>query len=141
MTIVSCLGSRPQRLLESAAPSPGEIRKLRLALGMAREPHVIVMDEPTNHMDLPSIECLEQALADCPCALVLVSHDKRFLDKLVRTRWHFSPAGRDMLCVNPGFVKTRLAFNDIRVCFKKDKGPSKMFGSGAPDPMAFALAP
>ncbi len=88
MTIVSCLGSRPRRLLESEYPSPGEVRKLLLALGMTREPHVIVMDEPTNHMDLPSIECLEAALAPCPCSLVLISHDHEFLGRLTRRRWH-----------------------------------------------------
>lgn len=90
MTIVSRLGSRPHRLLESTAPSPGETRKLLLALGMTRLPHIIIMDEPTNHMDLPSIECLEQALADCPCSLLLVSHDKHFLDHLTTIRWHLS---------------------------------------------------
>ena len=87
MTIVSRLGSMPQRLLESTEPSPGEFRKLLLALGMTYEPHIIIMDEPTNHLDLPSIECLEQALSDCPCCLVLVSHDKYFLDKLTEKRW------------------------------------------------------
>ncbi|MBN1155474.1 ABC-F family ATP-binding cassette domain-containing protein [candidate division KSB1 bacterium] len=87
MTIVSRLGSLPQRLLESAEPSPGEFRKLLLALGMTKEPHIIIMDEPTNHLDLPSIECLEAALGDCPCCLVLVSHDMYFLDKLTTTRW------------------------------------------------------
>ncbi|MCU0646239.1 MAG: ATP-binding cassette domain-containing protein, partial [bacterium] len=87
MTIVSRLGSRPERLLESAEPSPGEFRKLLLALGMTCEPQIIIMDEPTNHMDLPSIECLEQALAECPVALVLVSHDKYFLDKVTEIRW------------------------------------------------------
>lgn len=90
MTVVSCLGSRPQRLLESAEPSPGEIRKVLLATGIANVPHLIVMDEPTNHLDLPSIECLEQALADCPCGLFLVSHDRRFLAALTRKRWHIS---------------------------------------------------
>ncbi len=90
MTIISRLGSRPHRLLESTAPSPGETRKLLLALGMTRLPHIIVMDEPTNHMDLPSIECLEAALAECPCALLLVSHDQRFLDRLTTSRWHLS---------------------------------------------------
>jgi ATPase subunit of ABC transporter with duplicated ATPase domains len=90
MTIISRLGSRPRRLLESTAPSPGETRKLLLALGMTRLPHIIIMDEPTNHMDLPSIECLEAALAECPCALLLVSHDQRFLGKLTRTRWHLA---------------------------------------------------
>ncbi len=87
MTIISRLGSRPYRLLESAEPSPGEVRKLLLALGMTRQPHIIVMDEPTNHLDLPSIECLETALADCPCALLLGSHDRRFLQALVRQEW------------------------------------------------------
>jgi len=87
MTIVSRLGSLPQRVLESTEPSPGEFRKLLLALGMTYEPHIIIMDEPTNHMDLPSIECLEQALADCPCCLVLISHDKYFLNNLTEIRW------------------------------------------------------
>ena len=90
MTVVSCLGTRPHRLLESAAPSPGEIRKILLAIGIANVPHLIVMDEPTNHLDLPSIECLEQALAGCPCGLLLVSHDRRFLDALTHKRWHIS---------------------------------------------------
>ncbi len=91
MTIVSRLGSRPDRLLASDQPSPGETRKLLLALGMVRAPHIIIMDEPTNHMDLPSIEALETALADCPCSLLLVSHDRRFLDKLTRATWHIGP--------------------------------------------------
>jgi ATPase subunit of ABC transporter with duplicated ATPase domains len=90
MTIVSRLGSRPGRLLESMEPSPGEMRKLLLALGMTRRPHIIIMDEPTNHMDLPSIECLEEALEDCPCCLVLVSHDKRFLENLTQTQWQIT---------------------------------------------------
>ncbi len=94
MTIVSRLGSRPDRLLASDQPSPGETRKLLLALGMVHAPHIIVLDEPTNHMDLPSIEALETALADCPCALLLVSHDQRFLERLTRATWHID-ADRD----------------------------------------------
>ncbi|MBT8374590.1 MAG: ABC transporter ATP-binding protein, partial [Deltaproteobacteria bacterium] len=90
MTVVSCLGSRPHRLLESVTPSPGEIRKVLLATGIANVPHLIVMDEPTNHLDLPSIECLERALFDCPCGLFLVSHDRCFLDTLTHKRWHIS---------------------------------------------------
>ena len=88
MNVVSRLGSRPHRLLESSQLSPGEIRKLLLALGMARTPHFIVMDEPTNHLDLPSIEALENVLADCPCGLLLVSHDQRFLARVSATPWH-----------------------------------------------------
>jgi ATPase subunit of ABC transporter with duplicated ATPase domains len=88
MTIISRLGSRPQRLLSSSSPSPGETRKLLLALGMSRSPYLVIMDEPTNHLDLPSIECLEEALSDCPCGLLLVSHDLKLLERLTRTWWH-----------------------------------------------------
>ena len=55
-----------------------------------RTPEVLALDVLTNHLDLPSIECLERALADCPCGLLLVSHDRRFLDALTNKRWHIS---------------------------------------------------
>jgi macrolide transport system ATP-binding/permease protein len=90
LIIFSRLGSRPQRLLETEEPSPGEIRKILLASGIANTPHLIVMDEPTNHLDLPSIECLDEALADCPCGLLLVSHDRRFLDAVTHQRWYIT---------------------------------------------------
>ena len=87
LTIVSRLLSDPVRVMETALPSPGEARKLILARGLIRNPWLVVMDEPTNHLDLPSVECLESALADCPAALLLVSHDARFLDRLTDRRW------------------------------------------------------
>ena len=90
MTFVSCLGSNAHRLMETAEPSPGELRKLMLAVGMAEKPYLIIMDEPTNHLDLPSITCLESALNDCICSLLLVSHDLRFLQKLCQTRWEIT---------------------------------------------------
>ncbi len=62
-------------------------------MGVANEPHLIIMDEPTNHMDLPSIQCLEDALEDCPCGLLLVSHDLHFLRRLTRRRWDIAPSG------------------------------------------------
>jgi ATPase subunit of ABC transporter with duplicated ATPase domains len=93
MTVVSRLGSRPHRLLDSVEPSPGEIQKILLATGIASIPYLIVMDELTNHLDLPSIECLENALIGCPCGLFLVSHDQRFLDSIARQRWNISEDG------------------------------------------------
>ena len=87
MAVVRRLGSDPEALLNSALPSPGETRKLMLALGITRSPALIVLDEPTNHMDLVSVTALESALADCPCALLLVSHDAVFLDKIVVSHW------------------------------------------------------
>jgi macrolide transport system ATP-binding/permease protein len=93
MTVVSALGSRPERLLRNRDASPGELRKVLLALGVIHRPHLIVMDEPTNHLDLPAIECLEEALRDCPSGLLLVSHDLRFLSRIVDTRWHLRQEG------------------------------------------------
>jgi macrolide transport system ATP-binding/permease protein len=91
MALVRRLGSDPARLLQSREPSPGELRKLLLATCIDSEPHVVILDEPTNHLDLPSIECLENALESCAMALVMVSHDQRFLDRLARRRWHIRP--------------------------------------------------
>lgn len=93
MTVVSALGSRPERLLSSQDASPGELRKVLLALGVIRRPHLIVMDEPTNHLDLPAIQCLENALRKCPCGLLLVSHDIQFLARITSVRWHLEPKG------------------------------------------------
>lgn len=84
---VSRLGSSPAAVLASESLSPGEARKALLALGLACEPHLVVMDEPTNHLDLPSIECVEAALVALDAALLVVSHDARFLARVTRTRW------------------------------------------------------
>lgn len=88
MNVVASLGSVPERVLNAENCSPGEWRKLFFGLGVLREIRLIVMDEPTNHLDLPSIECLEAALSDCGCALLLVSHDKIFLNRLCTVHWH-----------------------------------------------------
>lgn len=90
MTIIRRLGSEPEHLLETTIPSPGEIRKLMLAEGIMKNPAMILMDEPTNHMDLPSIECVESALQECSCAQLLVSHDHDFLENIVHYYWEFN---------------------------------------------------
>ena len=55
----------------------GERTRLQLAVAASRPTAALVLDEPTNHIDLPAIEQLEQALAAYPGAVVLVSHDAR----------------------------------------------------------------
>ncbi|HMK88157.1 MAG TPA: ATP-binding cassette domain-containing protein, partial [Methylocystis sp.] len=68
--------------------SGGEARRAALARALAAEPDVLLLDEPTNHLDLPTILWLEEKLAGLRAALVLVSHDRRLLQKLTReTVW------------------------------------------------------
>ncbi len=84
------LGSAPEKLLQSALPSPGEIRKLLIAEAVFKEVSLIIMDEPTNHLDLPSIVLLEDALLESRASLFLISHDEIFLNKLINKEWHIS---------------------------------------------------
>jgi ABC transport system ATP-binding/permease protein len=68
--------------------SGGEARRAALARVLAPNPDILLLDEPTNHLDLPAIEWLEQGLAARRSALVLISHDRRFLETLSRaTVW------------------------------------------------------
>ncbi|WP_026790584.1 ABC-F family ATP-binding cassette domain-containing protein [Pleomorphomonas oryzae] len=69
----------------TASLSGGEIRRAALAHVLAPEPDILLLDEPTNHLDLPAIEWLESELKSMKSALVLISHDRRFLENLSRT--------------------------------------------------------
>jgi ATP-binding cassette subfamily F protein uup len=67
---------------DPAVLSGGETRRAALARVLAPEPTVLLLDEPTNHLDLPAIEWLEGELKSLRSALVLISHDRRFLENL-----------------------------------------------------------
>ncbi|WP_377639881.1 ABC-F family ATP-binding cassette domain-containing protein [Oryzobacter terrae] len=69
--------------------SPGERTRAAMALLQARGVNLLVLDEPTNHLDLPAIEQLEEALDSYDGALLLVSHDRRLLERVrLDQRWH-----------------------------------------------------
>ena len=73
---------------DPARLSGGEARRAALAAVLAPQPDILMLDEPTNHLDLPAIEWLEAELASFRGALVLISHDQRFLETLSRrTLW------------------------------------------------------
>ncbi|MBN9435479.1 ATP-binding cassette domain-containing protein [Bosea sp. (in: a-proteobacteria)] len=73
---------------DPASMSGGESRRAALARVLAPEPDILLLDEPTNHLDLPVIEWLEQELKSLRSAMVLISHDRRFLSSLSRaTIW------------------------------------------------------
>ena len=68
--------------------SGGEARRAALARVLAPSPDILLLDEPTNHLDLATIEWLESELDGRRSALVLISHDRRFLSNLSRsTAW------------------------------------------------------
>jgi ATP-binding cassette subfamily F protein uup len=76
------------------ALSGGERNRLLLARLFTRPANVLVLDEPTNDLDLETLELLEQQLVEWPGTLLLVSHDRRFLDNVVTSTLAFEGDGR-----------------------------------------------
>lgn len=65
--------------------SGGEIKRVALSEMLAREPDFLIMDEPTNHLDIEAIEFLEGYLKRSRCTLLMVTHDRYFLDRVCNT--------------------------------------------------------
>src|SRR5579863_9279864 len=70
---------------DPASLSGGEARRAALARALAPAPDILLLDEPTNHLDLPGIEWLERELAGMRSGIVLISHDRRLLDRFSRS--------------------------------------------------------
>src|SRR5262249_38592930 len=86
-TLLAKFGLRGEDALRAAGSlSPGERTRAVLALLQSRGANCLVLDEPTNHLDLEAIEQLEQALAGFPGTILLVTHDRRFLERVAPTR-------------------------------------------------------
>ena len=73
-------GIKEDRQLDNL--SGGETRKAALAKVLAPKPDILLLDEPTNHLDVETIEWLENELQSLKCAIILISHDRRFLENL-----------------------------------------------------------
>lgn len=65
-----------------ASLSGGQVKRIALAQILTREPELLILDEPTNHLDLEMIEWLERYLQRTPIALLMVTHDRYFLDRV-----------------------------------------------------------
>ncbi|MBW3096571.1 ABC-F family ATP-binding cassette domain-containing protein [Pseudohoeflea coraliihabitans] len=73
---------------DPARLSGGEARRAALARVMAPDPDILLLDEPTNHLDLPAIEWLEEEIRRMKGAVLVISHDRRFLARVSRaTVW------------------------------------------------------
>ena len=84
-SILDKLGIDPESTLNNA--SGGQKRRFALAESLVRNPTILLLDEPTNHLDLPSIQWLEEYLARLRGAVVMISHDRRFLENTSNTTW------------------------------------------------------
>jgi len=92
--------------------SGGERNRLLLARALAQPSNVMVLDEPTNDLDMETLDVLEDLLADYDGTLILVSHDRDFIDRLATSTIGLDGAGRavetpggwqDFVAQNPGF--------------------------------------
>ena len=85
--------SRRNACSHRSAPCPGERNRLLLARLFARPANLLVMDEPTNDLDVETLELLEELLMDYQGTLLLVSHDRAFLDNVVTRSLVFEGKG------------------------------------------------
>ena len=86
-TLLAKFGLRGDHIARAGSSlSPGERTRAHLAELQAREVNLLILDEPTNHLDLEAVEQLESALLDYEGTLVVVSHDRRFLERIAPTR-------------------------------------------------------
>ena len=73
--------------------SGGERRRLYLLRILMSSPNVLLLDEPTNDLDIPTLIALEEYLDDFAGALIVVSHDRYFLDRTIENVFRFEPSG------------------------------------------------
>jgi ATP-binding cassette, subfamily F, member 3 len=76
-----------------ASLSYGQRSRLMLALLVARQCNFLLLDEPLNHLDLPSQEAFETALAGFEGTILASAHDRYFIDRFAQVIWHFSSEG------------------------------------------------
>ncbi|XZG69927.1 ribosomal protection-like ABC-F family protein [Chitinibacteraceae bacterium HSL-7] len=91
--------------------SGGEKTRMRLAQLLLAQADLLVLDEPTNHLDVQAIEWLEGELRLYKKALLVVSHDRRFLDTVVTSIWELSEHGVEAY---PGGYSTYIRLRDER---------------------------
>ena len=91
--------------------SGGQKTRALLARLLLEKPDLLMLDEPTNHLDMEAVEWLERTLREWSGAVLIVSHDRYFLDNTVETIWEMSPTGIETF---PGNYSAYLLQRDER---------------------------
>lgn len=113
--------------------SGGERRRLQLLLILIKQPNFLILDEPTNDLDIDSLNVLEEFLLNFPGCLMIVSHDRYFLDRLVQHIFVFDGEGK--ISDFPG------NYTELRD-YQDEQEAEKKIAANAPKPVApVVLAP
>ncbi|MFT5559584.1 MAG: ATP-binding cassette subfamily F protein uup [Sphingobacteriales bacterium] len=118
------------------ALSGGEKNRLLLAKIFLKPSNLLILDEPTNDLDVETLELLEELLANYKGTLLLVSHDRSFVDNTVTNTWFFDGNGNVQQFVG-GYsdamrhktqseAPAEAVLNDVKASAKKDKAPVKV---------------
>jgi ATP-binding cassette subfamily F protein uup len=114
--------------------SGGERRRLQLLLILIKQPNFLILDEPTNDLDIDSLNVLEEFLLNFPGCMMIVSHDRYFLDRLVQHIFVFDGNGK--ISDFPG------NYTELRDFQDEQEAEKKAAASNAPaKPAAQVLAP
>jgi ATP-binding cassette subfamily F protein 3 len=92
MTLTGLGFSRQDEKRPVSQLSGGQRTRAMLAKLLLSKPDLLLLDEPTNHLDIAAVEWLENYLKDWPGGVLIVSHDRYFLDQVVNTIWEMTPA-------------------------------------------------
>jgi ATP-binding cassette subfamily F protein uup len=117
--------------------SGGERNRLLLAKAMLQPADLLVLDEPTNDLDIPTLQNLEEALLDYPGTLLLVSHDRFFLDQVSTHTLAWNPAGAprwELYEGNPGAVRRLRAERDQAAAREAAARPPAAKAQGRAEP-------
>lgn len=97
--------SEKEQELSVSLLSGGQRSKVELCKLLLSKPDVILLDEPTNHLDIDAIEWLDGYIKNCKSAVMIISHDRYFLDRTATKIFEIS--AKKLFCVNGNYTKFR----------------------------------
>ncbi len=126
---------RPMHHMQISVLSGGEKKRLHLLQVLMRNPNFLILDEPTNDLDIFTLQVLEEFLLDFPGCLIIVSHDRYFMDRLVEHIWVLGEDGQTTIRDYPGnYTQYRLAREEaVRDAQRASAAAAKPASDAAPE--------